>query len=315
MKRHLIPLAVAALLAACGDKEPPTHQGYVEGEYVRVAAPFAGTLVSLDAQRGTQVQPGAPLFALEAESEDAAKREAQERLRKALAQVEDLKKGKRPTEIASVNAQLSQAEVAARLSEREWQRQLDLVSKGFVSQSRADEAKAARDSDRKKVEQMQNDLGTAQAGSRPDEIRAAEAEAAAARESLAQADWRLRQKSVTATVAGTVSDTLFTRGEFVPAGSPVVSILPATNVKVRFFVPETKLGGIKVGQKVSLACDGCGNPIDAAVSFIAPQAEFTPPVIYSKDNRAKLVFLVEAKPAAQDAARLHPGQPVDVKLP
>ena len=315
MKRHLIPLAVAALLAACGDKEPPTLQGYVEGEYVRVAAPFAGTLVSLDAQRGTQVQPGAPLFALEAESEDAAKREAQERLRKALAQVEDLKKGKRPTEIASVNAQLSQAEVAARLSEREWQRQLDLVSKGFVSQSRADEAKAARDSDRKKVEQMQNDLGTAQAGSRPDEIRAAEAEAAAARETLAQADWKLRQKSVTATVAGTVSDTLFTRGEFVPAGSPVVSILPATNVKVRFFVPETKLGGIKVGQKVTLACDGCGNPIDAAVSFIAPQAEFTPPVIYSKDNRAKLVFLVEAKPAAQDATRLHPGQPVDVKLP
>lgn len=315
MKRHLIPLVAAALVAACGDKEPPTLQGYVEGEYVRVAAPFAGTLVSLDAQRGTQVQPGAPLFALEAESEDAAKREAQERLRKALAQVEDLRKGKRPTEIASVNAQLSQAEVAARLSEREWQRQLDLVSKGFVSQSRADEAKAARDSDRKKVEQMQNDLGTAQAGSRPDEIRAAEAEAAAARESLAQADWKLRQKSVTATVAGTVSDTLFTRGEFVPAGSPVVSILPATNVKVRFFVPETKLGGIKVGQKVSLACDGCGNPIDAAVSFIAPQAEFTPPVIYSKDNRAKLVFLVEAKPAAQEATRLHPGQPVDVKLP
>ena len=315
MKRHLIPLAAAALLAACGDKEPPTLQGYVEGEYVRVAAPFAGTLVSLDAQRGTQVQPGAPLFALEAESEDAAKREAQERLRKALAQVEDLKKGKRPTEIASVNAQLSQAEVAARLSEREWQRQLDLVSKGFVSQSRADEAKAARDSDRKKVEQMQNDLGTAQAGSRPDEIRAAEAEAAAARETLAQADWKLRQKSVTATVAGTVSDTLFTRGEFVPAGSPVVSILPATNVKVRFFVPEPQLGAIKVGQKVSLSCDGCANAIDAAVTFIAPQAEFTPPVIYSKDNRAKLVFLVEAKPAAQDATRLHPGQPVDVKLP
>ena len=315
MKRPLIPLAVAVLLAACGDKEPPSLQGYVEGEYVRVAAPFAGTLVSLGAQRGAQVQQGAPLFALEAESEDAARREAQERLRKALAQVEDLKKGRRPTEIASVNAQLSQAEVAARLSEREWQRQLDLVSKGFVSQSRADEAKAARDSDRMKVQQMQNEVATMQSGSRPDEIRAAEAEAAAARESLAQADWKLRQKTVTATVAGTVSDTLFTRGEFVPAGSPVVSILPPANVKVRFFVPEPKLGAIKVGQKVTLACDGCGNPIDAAISFIAPQAEFTPPVIYSKDNRAKLVFLVEAKPAAQDATRLHPGQPVDVRLP
>jgi HlyD family secretion protein len=315
MRRLPILLAAAALLAACGAKEPPSLQGYVEGEYVRVAAPFAGTLVSLDAQRGTQVEPGAALFALEAESEDTARREAQERARKAAAMVEDLRKGKRPTEIESSRAQLAQAEVAARLSEREWQRQLDLVSKGFVSQSRADEAKAARDNDRNKVVQVQNELATVQSGARPDEIRAAEAEAAAAREALAQADWRLRQKTVTATVAGMVSDTLFTKGEFVPAGSPVVSLLPAANVKVRFFVPEAKLGAVKVGQKVSLACDGCAGAIEATISFIASQAEYTPPVIYSKDNRAKMVFLVEARPAPQDAVKLHPGQPVDVKLP
>ena len=315
MRHRILPLAAALALAACGNSAPPALQGYVEGEYVRVAAPFAGTLVSLDTQRGAQVTAGTPLFALEAESEDAAKREAQERLRKANAQVEDLRKGKRPTEIESSRALLAQAEVAAGLSEKEWRRQLDLVSKGFVSQSRADEAKAARDSDRSKVLQMQNDLATVQSGARPDEIRAAEAEAAAAKESLAQADWRLRQKTVASTVAGTVSDTLYVRGEWVPAGSPVVTVLPPANVKVRFFVPEPKLGSVKVGQKVTLACDGCGNPIDATVSFIAPQAEFTPPVIYSKDNRAKLVFLVEAKPKPEDAAKLHPGQPVDVKLP
>ena len=154
-----------------------------------------------------------------------------------------------------------------------------------------------------------------QAGSRPDEIRAAEHEAAAAREALAQADWKLRQKSVAATVSGTVTDTLFVRGEWVPSGAPVVSMLPPGNVKARFFVPETGLGRVKVGQGVKLACDGCRTPIDARITFIAPQAEFTPPVIYSKDNRAKLVFLVEARPAAADAARLHPGQPVDVTLP
>jgi len=315
MRHRILPLAAALALAACGNSAPPALQGYVEGEYVRVAAPFAGTLVSLDTQRGAQVTAGTPLFALEAESEDAAKREAQERLRKANAQVEDLRKGKRPTEIESSRALLAQAEVAAGLSEKEWRRQLDLVSKGFVSQSRADEAKAARDSDRNKVLQMQNDLATVQSGARPDEIRAAEAEAAAAKESLAQADWRLRQKTVASTVAGTVSDTLYVRGEWVPAGSPVVTVLPPANVKVRFFVPEPKLGSVKVGQKVTLACDGCGNPIDATVSFIAPQAEFTPPVIYSKDNRAKLVFLAEARPAAEDATKLHPGQAVDVKLP
>ena len=315
MKRILPPIAAALALAACGNSDPPALQGYVEGEYVRVAAPFAGTLVTLDAERGKQVEPGTPLFALEAENEDAARGEAAARLRKALATVDDLKKGKRPTEIDAVRAQLTQAEVGAAFSEKEWRRQLDLVARGFVSQSRADEAKTARDRDRGKVLELQNELETTRAGTRPDEIRAAEAEAAAARESLAQAEWKLKQKSVASTVAGTVADLLFVRGEWVPAGAPVVSLLPPANVKVRFFVPEPRLGAVKVGGKVKLACDGCGAPLDASITFIAPQAEFTPPVIYSKDSRAKLVFLVEARPTPADAARLHPGQPVDVTLP
>ena len=314
MTRPSASLFILCLATACGDKAPPALQGYVEGEYVRIAAPFAGTLVRLDAQRGQDVKEGMPLFALEAESEDAARREAEERARRAQAQLDDLKKGKRPSEIGSVRAGLAQAEVAARLSERELSRQNDLVAKGFVSQQRADEARAARDRDRARVAELQNDVTTVASGARPDEIRAAEAEAAAARQALAQADWRLRQKSVASSVAGTVSDTLFVRGEFVPAGAPVVSVLPPGNVKVRFYVPEPRLGAIKVGQKVALACDGCAQSLEATVSFIAPQAEFTPPVIYSKDNRAKLVFLVEARPSAQEAVRLHPGQPVDVTL-
>src|ERR1700674_554603 len=203
MKCPLPPLVAALVLSACGTSNPPALQGYVEGEYVRVAAPFAGTLVTLDTERGKQVQPGTPLFALEAENEDAARGEAAARLRKALATVDDLKKGKRPSEIEAVRAQLAQAEVTAAFSEKEWRRQLDLVARGFVSQSRADEAKTARDRARGKVLELQNELETTRAATRPDEIRAAEAEAAAARESLAQAEWKLRQKSVASTVAGT----------------------------------------------------------------------------------------------------------------
>jgi len=315
MTNKLLTLSIAAaLLAGCGKPGPAPMQGYVEGEYVRVAAPFAGTLVRLDAARGQDVVAGAPLFALEAENEDAAKREAVERVKRAQAQVEDLKKGKRPTEIDSVRAQLDQAKVVSANSEREYARQADLVSKGFVTQQRADDARSQRDADRQKVQQLTADLETAKLGSRPDEIRAAEHDAAAARESLAQADWKLKQKTVEATVAGTVTDTLFVKGEWVPSGSPVVTLLPPGNVKIRFFVPETQLGGLKLGQKVNLACDGCAAGLAAHVSFIAPQAEFTPPVIYSKDSRAKLVFLVEARPAPADATKLHPGQPVDVTL-
>jgi HlyD family secretion protein len=311
---RILLASVAVALAACGNSGPQPLQGYVEGEYVRVAAPFAGTLVKLETERGARIDAGAPLFALEAENEDAARREAEERVRRAQAQVDDLRKGRRSTEIDAVRAQLAQAQVVAGHAERELARQADLAAKGFVSQQRVDDARAARDRDRGKVAELNAELETARSGARPDEIRAAEAETAAARESLKQADWKLRQKTVGATVAGTVTDTLFVRGEWVPAGAPVVSMLPPGNVKVRFFIPETRLGAVKLGQKVSLACDGCAAPVQAAVTYIAPQAEFTPPVIYSKDSRAKLVFLAEARPQPADAAKLHPGQPVDVAL-
>jgi HlyD family secretion protein len=140
MKIRLTIVGMAFAASGCGDKPPAGLQGYVEGEYVRVAAPFAGTLISLDTQRGAQVQAGTALFALEAENEDAARREAEERVRRAEAQADDLKKGRRSTEIDAVRAQLSQSQVVASHSERELARQQDLAAKGFVSQQRVDDA-------------------------------------------------------------------------------------------------------------------------------------------------------------------------------
>lgn len=315
MRRTALAAALVLLAGCGGQADPKLLQGYVEGEYVRVAAPFGGTLVKLHVQRGQDVAAGAPLFALEDENEAAARREAEERVKRAAAQVDDLRKGLRPTEIEAVRAQLAQAEVVADLSAREHARQLELVARGFVSQQRADEARAARDRDRGKVAELRAQLGTARAGARPDELRAAQAEARAAREALAQAEWRFQQRSVVATVSGTVTDTLFSAGEWVPAGAPVASILPPGNVKVRFFVPEAGLAAVAPGQTVRLACSGCAADLQATVSFVASQAEYTPPVIYSKENRSRMVFLVEARPAPGQAAKLHPGQPVDVTLP
>ena len=168
--------------------------------------------------------------------------------------------------------------------------------------------------DRERLKELEAQLATAKLAARVDEIRAAEAEAAAARATLARADWSLAQKSVKAPVAGLVQDTLYVQGEWVPAGSPVVSLLPPQNIKVRFFVPETRIGSLKTGQAVTLSCDGCAAPVFATISYISPQAEYTPPVIYSRENRGKLVFLIEARPAPADAAKLRPGQPMDVKV-
>jgi HlyD family secretion protein len=111
-----------------------------------------------------------------------------------------------------------------------------------------------------------------------------------------------------------VHDTFFVAGEWVPAGKPVVSLLPPGNIKLRFFVPATVVGALHVSQNIKAACDGCGAPLAATISYVSPAAEFTPPVIYSREARTKLVFMVEARPSAADAARLKPGQPVDVSL-
>lgn len=306
---------LAALgLVACGEQAPPYYQGYVEAEYVRVAVPFAGSLERLHVQRGMQVKAGDALFALERENEEAARREAEERLHNAEAQLANLQKSRRPSEIEAVRAQLGQAEAALKLSQAQLKRLEQLVAQNFISRDRLDEARSAQERDRARVAQLTADLATSRLAAREDEIKAASAAVAAARATVEQADWKLGQKSATAPVAGLVADTFYVQGEWVAAGSPVVSLLPPQNVKVRFFVPEPALGTLRVGRNVIIGCDGCAAPMAASITFIASQAEFTPPVIYSKENRAKLVFLIEARASPEDAVKLHPGQPVEVRL-
>ncbi len=304
-----------AFLAACGTRGERPLQGYIEGEYVRVGAQFAGTLQQLSVQRGDQVVAGAPLFELERENEIAARRQAEEQLRAALARLENIKTGKRPPEVETVAEQLRQAQASRELSAANLKRQESLFRSGFISDAALDDARTKLKSDDALVAQLKASVQTANLPGRPDEIRAAEADAAAARQALAQSDWHLAQRAMLAPQAGRVDDTYYVVGDFVPAGSPVVSLLPPANVKIRVYVPEPVLGRLKRGQTLSVACDSCAGPISATISFIADRAEFTPPVLYSKENRSKLVYLVEARPAPDIAARLNPGQPVDVTLP
>ena len=310
----LLSTVLVLVLAGCGGSDPGALQGYAEGDYVRVAAPFAGTLVQLNVARGTSVASGAPLFALEQENEAAGRREAEDRVKQAEAQRDNLTKGVRPSEMDALKAQLAQAQANAALAVKEYARAEDLVKKGFLSPQKLDETRAARDATAQRVREAEAQIVTGNLGGRPDQVRAAESEVRAAKAALDQADWRLRQKTVASTVNGIVTDTNFVQGEWVAAGAPIVAILPPENVKVRFFVPETLAGGLQPGRKVVLRCDGCPGELPATVSFIASEAEYTPPIIYSNETRAKLVFMVEARPAADAAQRLRPGQPVTVTL-
>jgi len=309
-----LPLTAAGItLAGCNrhDAEPPLA-GYAEAELVYVAPSIAGSLRTLAVRRGEQVKRGQSLFALDADSEAIGSEAAQARSERALAQAQDLRKGKRPSELAAIDQQLAQARAALASSTSTLLRNQKLVEQGFIAPLRLEELVAARDRDAARVRELQADRTTAATASRSDEIAAAAAEARGSKADLAQARWREAQKVRSAPSDAMVFDVMYRVGEWVPAGAPVLALLPPGAVKLRFFVPQPVLARVAVGRQVAVSCDGCPAGLAARISFVSPQAEHTPPIIYSNESRSKLVFMVEAQPLGD--AVLKPGQPVDVHL-
>lgn len=307
-------LAVLCNLAGCGRSEPNRVQGYVEGEYVYVASPLSGTLELLYVQRGNQVKEGDALFALDSIPEKAALDEAERRVSQAAANLQDAKKGKRPSEIESLKEQMKQARAALVLSEKELARRENLFAATAISAEMLDLARSTNDQNRHRLSQLEADITTAQLGSRIDQISAAEAAMRAQEAELAKAQWELSQKQRFAPRDALVFDTLYREGEWVAAGRPVVALLPPQNIKVRAFVPETRIGAIHTGDSVRVFVDGIRQPFAGKVSYISPRVEYTPPVIYSDEARSKLVFMIEAVFDPKTAEKLHPGQPVDVEF-
>ena len=302
------------LLAGCTDREENLRQGYIEGDFVYVSSAHAGRLDTLAVQRGATIAKGAALFSLDDAPERAARDEAARRRTQAAANLSDARKGRRPSEIESLRAQLGQAQAALDLAHREVLRQEKMIKvAGATTEQELDRARSTRQQSRERVAQLEAELRTARLGSRSDQLVAADANLKALDAALAKAEWDLAQKRQTAPVGGAVFDTLYREGEWVAAGRPVVAILPPHHVKLRVVVPQPWLSSLHVGDTVQVRADGAA-AVDAKVSFISPRAEYTPPVIYSRDNRAKFVFLVEARFDPAVAAKLHPGQPVDVRF-
>lgn len=293
---------------------PPAWQGYVEADFVTVAPVEAGLLTALLVARGGKVAKGTPLFRQDDTEEKAARDQAASQLAQAEMQLQNLEAGGKPTEIAQAEANLADMQAALKRTKADLARDAALLRAGFataqtVDQRRADyrSAKAKFEAAAAALAQQRQPIG------RADEIKAQRALVAAECAALDIAQWHLDQRSVAAPIGGRVADVLAQPGEMIPAGTPVISLLPPRNIFVRFFVPETALSQIHYGERVAFACDGCRKGLTGRISFVAPQAEYTPPVIYSEQTRAKLVFRIEARPPPAEAALLNPGQPVDVR--
>jgi HlyD family secretion protein len=289
------------LLAACDRADNGHWLGYIEGETALIAPPQAGWLTSIEVVRGAHVKVGQPLFTLDAVREIAARDNARQAISGAEEQARQA-----DAQIAQAKAQQADVESDLDRAQKELARQQMLVQSGASPRRDLESAQAAFESARARRNQMGALQNQAEAARRQANALAGQAKA-----NLMTADFNLSQRSVVALVSGQVQDVYFRQGEYANAGVPVVSVLPAANVFVRFWVPEQEVAKRMLGERVHVSCDGCPTDLLATISFISAQAEFTPPVIYSIGNRERLVFKVEAR-VSDGSLPSRPGLPVEV---
>jgi len=312
MKHLWLFILVGFLAVSCGPAGDRVLQGYAEGDYVRLGARDGGILESVIVSEGDQVRAGDLLFTLEAG--DAAARVAQSEagIRAAQARLNDLLAGGRAEERRQAQERVAQATAGRDLARATFNRTRALVGDSNASRQRLDiDGAGLRQAEAILAEAVAAQELVNSAG-RTDLIVAAEADVDWGVAVLAEWQDALDHRRVTAPASGTIERIYQYAGERVAPGAPVVSLLPPENIRIRFFIPEPRLGTVQMGDEVDVACDGCPEGLTARVSFIASTAEFTPPVIFSLEERAKLVFMAEVTPVEPLAFR--PGQPVDVSL-
>jgi HlyD family secretion protein len=322
VSRRAIAIVAVIVLAAAGagwwwtTRVPPPleWQGYAEADFIKVGPTQQGLLMSLYVARGSRVVAGAPLFDQDDTNDVAARDQTARQLKQAEEQLANLKAGGKPTEIQQAEANLDDAYAARDKLQSDLKRNEELVKNGGVSKQLVEDQRADLRSALAKVQGLEAAVAQLRAPmGREGEIKAQQQMVESLRAAVAMAQWRIDQRHVMAPAAGIVADVLARPGETIPAGGAVVSLLPPENIFVRFFVPEPRLAEVHGGDKVALLCDRCPADLAATISFISPQAEFTPPVIYSEASRAKLVYMVEARPPREKAPLINPGQPMGVR--
>jgi HlyD family secretion protein len=306
-----LPLA-AWLFSACGPAAP-LAVGYVEGEFVLLAPIETAEVREVTVKRGDRVEPGKPLAILERSDAEIAVREAEAALAQAQAQLADLQIGKRPEEIAVLEATLQSAIAQQKDADRALERARDLLRRGTTAQAEYDRAATAAEVAHAAVGEAKANLAVAHLPARAETIRAAENQVKQSEAALGQARWKLSRRVLEAPSPGRVNDIIRNPGDIATPSGPVISMLPDGAVKLKVYVPQAMISSIKIGQQLAVRCDGCPPDLTARVSYVSPDPEFTPPVIYSLETRQKLVYLVEARPES-DAGPLKPGQIVDVSL-
>ncbi|MCO6384337.1 HlyD family secretion protein [Oceanicola sp. 502str15] len=307
-----IPI-LSALFAGCAPPLP-FATGYVEGEYTLVAPIASAQVRSVAVSRGDSVVPGDLLVEMESRDAEIALAQAEAALAQAQNELANLTEGQRPEEMRVLEATLASTRAREAEAEREAARMAQLAERGAATAAQRDDAQTAAEVARAAVAEAEARLAVARLPARAQQIAAAQAQVDGASAARDQAEWALSQRRLTAPVAGQITDIIRIAGENAGPSAPVLSLLGESALKLRLYVPETSVSRVAPGARLTVNCDGCASGLTATVNYVAEGPEFTPPVIYSLENRQKLVYLVEARPDG-GAASLKPGQIVDVDLP
>lgn len=302
---------LTALLPGYGTDPTPVYNGYVEAEYVYVAPSVTGRLRNLTVNEGDTVVAGQFLFDMDATKQRAALRAANARVAQAQANLRNLETGSREAEIEVIRASLTEARAAQELAQSTLARTENLFEREIVTQARVDADRAALEQANAHVAQLEAQLEVAELPARDEQVIAAEATLKAARAEADLAAAQLDDLRVTAPLQGMIEKVYFEAGEVAAAGTPVISILPPDALTVLFYLPEPERPTFSIGEVLALSCDTCAEGITATITRMASDPQFTPPIIYSRDQRSRLVFRAEASLAR--GTGLLPGQPVTLE--
>ncbi|EFM60594.1 HlyD family secretion protein [Brucella sp. BO2] len=285
----------------------------MEGEFVQLAPLQVAQVRDIAVKRGDRVEAGEPIATVEDTDAGIAVAQAEAALAQAQAQLANLQVGKRPEEIAVLEAAVRSARAQADDAQRTLLRTRDLARRGVATQAQLDDAATQLEVAEAAIGQSTANLAVGKLPARPEEIKAAENAVKSAEAQLQAAKWQRAQRTIEAPAAGRITDVVRNPGDIAGPSAPVLTMLPDGAVKLKVYIPEERFSDVAVGSVLSVHCDGCAPGLQARVSYVSPDPEFTPPVIYSLETRQKLVYLVEAHPVDPDSP-LQPGQIVDVDL-
>jgi HlyD family secretion protein len=305
-------MGLLAIIPGLGPAPAPGWNGYVEEDYVYASAPTPGTIASIAVREGERVAVGQVLFVLDQGQQRSQFEAAQSRADAAEATLQNLQTGSRQDEIDVIRASLDKAKSDLTLAATNLARTQDLFDRGLTPISQLDASKATAKAAQAAVDQLQAQLKVAQLPARDAQQVAAEASLKAAQADAQTARAALDDRTVKAPEAGRIERLFFKPGEVAAAGVPVLSMSGAGALKIKFYVNEADRGKFALGQEVAVSCDGCAAGLTARIDYFASDPEFTPPIIYSRDERSRLVFLTEA--VMDDKNGILPGQPVTIEL-